>query len=82
MLVTFKMKHVQHWIDHLGRKRYRVRRSVNGKFKVLGELPVNGDPSSHEFQAAYHALLRGEKISDAGRQRHRARRIGLDEVDD
>jgi hypothetical protein len=59
-----------------------VRRSVNGKLKVLGELPVNGDPSSHEFQAAYHALLRGEKISDTGRQRHRVRRIGLDQVGD
>jgi hypothetical protein len=69
MLVTFKMKHFQHWIDHRGRHRYRVRR--NGKY--LGELPVNGDPSSPEFQAAYHAVLRGENISVAGRQRHRAR---------
>jgi hypothetical protein len=73
MLVTFKMKYVQHWIDHLGRKRYRVRRHINGKLTVLGELPVNGDPSSPEFQAAYHALLRGEKTDDVGRQRHRAR---------
>jgi hypothetical protein len=81
MLVTFKMKHVQHWIDHLGRNRYRVRRRIN-KLKVLGELPVNGDPSSLEFQAAYHALLRGEKISNAGHQRHRARRIVLDLVGD
>jgi hypothetical protein len=82
MLVTFRMKHVQHWTDEHGRKRYRVRRRINGKLKVLGELPVNGDPSSPEFQAAYHELLRGEKISDAGRQRYRAPRIGLDQVGD
>jgi hypothetical protein len=65
MLVTFKMKYVQYWTDEYGRKRYRVRR----KGKYLGELPVNGDPSSPEFQAAYHALLRGENMSDAGRPR-------------
>ena len=58
--------------DHLVGKRYRVRRLINGKLKVLGELPVNGDPSLPEFQAAYHALLRGEKIRDAGCQRDRA----------
>jgi integrase len=62
MLITaFKMKFVQHWIDHLGRKRYRVRRQK----KILGELPVNGDPSSPEFQAAYHAILRGDKAAAA-----------------
>jgi hypothetical protein len=81
MLVTIKMQHIQHWTDELGRKRYRVRRRINGKLTVLGELPVNSDPSSPEFQAAYHALLRGETIS-TGRQRHRARRVGLDQVGD
>jgi ribosome-binding protein aMBF1 (putative translation factor) len=58
-----KLKYVQHWFDHRGRHRYRLRR--NGK--ILGELPANGDPSSPEFQAAYHAVLRGEKTSDVGR---------------
>jgi integrase len=29
------------------------------------ELPVDSDPSSPEFQAAYHAALRGEKVADA-----------------
>jgi hypothetical protein len=71
---------LQHWTNELGRKRYRVRRRINDKLKVLGELPVNGDPSSPEFQA--NALLRGEKISDAGRQGHRARRVGVDQVGD
>jgi hypothetical protein len=29
------------------------------------ELPVNSDPSSPEFQAAYHAALRGEQPGQA-----------------
>jgi integrase/recombinase XerD len=56
MHVEFKMKHIQHWTDDLGRERYRFRRK--GYPRV--ELPVNGDPSSPEFQAAYHAAMRGE----------------------
>jgi integrase/recombinase XerD len=56
MRVEFKMKYIQHWTDDLGRERYRFRRE--GFPRV--ELPVNGDPSSPEFQAAYHAALRGE----------------------
>jgi len=55
------MKFVQHWVDHLNRHRYRIRRAG----KLLGELPVNGDPSSPEFMAAYHAILRGEKPGQA-----------------
>jgi len=57
MQVQFKMKFIQHWVDHLDRHRYRIRRAG----KLLGELPVNGDPSSPEFMAAYHAILKGEK---------------------
>ena len=34
---------------------------------------LEGWRNSPEFQAAYHALLRGEKTDDVGRQRHRAR---------
>jgi integrase len=56
-----KLKFIQHWIDELGRKRYRLRR--HGFPRI--ELPVNGDPSSPEFQAAYHAALRGEKSGQA-----------------
>jgi hypothetical protein len=50
------MKYIQHWTDDLGRKRYRFRR----KGFPRAELPVNSDPSSPEFQAAYHAAMRGE----------------------
>jgi integrase len=50
------MKYIQHWTDDLGRKRYRFRR--NGFPRA--ELPANSDPSSPEFQAAYHAAMRGE----------------------
>jgi hypothetical protein len=56
-----EMKYIQHWTDHLGRKRYRLRRRG---FKRV-ELPVDGDPDSVEFQAAYYAALRGEKPSEA-----------------
>ena len=59
MQVEFRMKYINHWTDHLGRKRYRFRRQ--GLPGV--ELPVDGDPSSPEFQAAYHAALRGEKTN-------------------
>jgi integrase len=61
MKVELELKHVQHWIDHLGRKRFRFRR--RGYPRI--ELPVNGDPNSPEFQAAYHAALRGQKTSAA-----------------
>jgi hypothetical protein len=61
MRVEFELRHVQCWTDHLGRNRYRFRR--RGYPRV--ELPVNGDPNSPEFQAAYHAALRGEKLDDA-----------------
>lgn len=57
MLVEFKMKYVHHFVDEHGRHRYRVRRNR----RHIGELPVNGDPNSAEFQARYHAILRGEK---------------------
>lgn len=57
MQIELKMKFVQHWVDALGRKRYRLRR--RGFPRI--ELPVNGDPASPEFQAAYHAALRGNK---------------------
>ena len=56
-----EMKYIQHWTDHLGRKRYRFRRRG---FKRV-ELPVDGDPDSVEFQAVYHAALRGEKPGEA-----------------
>src|SRR5262249_4546890 len=61
MQVEFKMKYIHHWCDHLGRKRYRFRRRG---FPGV-ELPVDGDPNSVEFQAAYHAALRGEKTNAA-----------------
>jgi hypothetical protein len=59
MQVEFKMKYIQHWTDHLGRKRFRFRR--RGFQRI--ELPVDSDPGSVEFQAAYHAALRGEKTN-------------------
>src|SRR5262249_19184533 len=52
-------KYINHWTDDLGRRRYRFRRKG---FPGV-ELPVDGDPSSPEFQAAYHAALRGEKTN-------------------
>jgi site-specific recombinase XerC len=61
MRVEFKMKYIQHWTDDLGRERYRFRR--RGYPRV--ELPVNGDPHSVEFAAAYFAALRGEKPEHA-----------------
>src|SRR5262245_61729289 len=61
MKVELKMKHMQVWTDHLGRRRYRFRR----KGFPLVELPVDGDPRSPEFQAAYHAAWRGEKPGEA-----------------
>src|SRR5262245_16035873 len=60
MQVELKMKFIQHWTDEHGRRRYRFRRKG---FRV--ELPVNGDPASPEFQAAYHAALRGEQPGEA-----------------
>src|SRR5262245_41376678 len=56
-----RLKFLNVWTDHLGRKRYRVRR--RGFPHV--ELPVDGDPNSPEFMAAYAAALRGEKVDDA-----------------
>src|SRR5262245_47116178 len=59
MQVEFKMKYIHHWTDHLGRKRSRFRR--RGLEGV--ELPDDSDTGSVEFQAAYHAALRGEKTN-------------------
>jgi integrase len=61
MRVELELQHIQHWVDHLGRKRYRFRR--RGYPRV--ELPVNSDPNSPEFQAAYHAAMKGQKLADA-----------------
>src|SRR6516165_1518513 len=61
MKIEVTMKYVQSWADHLGRRRYRFRRS--GYPRV--ELPVDADPASPEFQAAYHAAMRGEKTNAA-----------------
>jgi len=61
MQIEVKLKYIQHWVDHLGRRRYRLRR--RGFPRI--ELPVNGDPSSPEFQAAFHAALRGDKPDQA-----------------
>src|SRR5215471_28851 len=68
-----EMKYIQHWTDHLGRKRYRLRRRG---FKRV-ELPVDGDPDSVEFQAAYYAALRGEKPPRGGRRGCRTRRLWI-----
>jgi hypothetical protein len=62
MKVEFSMKYIQHWTDHLDRKRYRFRR--RGFPRV--ELPVDSDPSSPQFQAAYHRAMRGEKTNAVG----------------
>jgi integrase/recombinase XerD len=61
MRIEVTMKYVQRWEDHLGRRRYRFRRA--GYPRV--ELPVDADPSSPEFQAAYHAAMKGEKPAEA-----------------
>ena len=61
MQVELKMRYINHWIDDLGRHRYRFRRKG---FQGV-ELPVDSDPNSVEFQAAYHAAMRGEKLADA-----------------
>jgi site-specific recombinase XerD len=61
MKIELKMQYVQHWEDHLGRRRYRFRR--RGFPRV--ELPVDSDPASPECQAAYHAATRGEKTNAA-----------------
>jgi integrase len=65
MRVETDLPNVQHWTDHRGRRRARVRKYVNGVRKVLGELPVDSDPNSPEFLAAYHAIMRGERPADA-----------------
>src|SRR6516165_4929505 len=56
-----EMKYIHHWVDHLGRNRYRFRRRG---FPGV-ELPVDGDPNSPEFLAVYFAALRGEKTNAA-----------------
>jgi integrase len=65
MEVRTRLKYLDHWIDHLDRHRFRIR--MKGFPKT--ELPVNGDPNSHEFQSVYHAtlraMLRGEKPGEA-----------------
>jgi site-specific recombinase XerD len=61
MKIEVTMKYVQSWEDHLGRRRYRFRRA--GYPRV--ELPVDSDPASPEFQAAYHAAMKGEKTNAA-----------------
>jgi integrase len=57
MQIELKLRYIQSWTDGLGRRRHRFRRRG---FPGV-ELPVNSDPPSPEFQAAYHAALRGEK---------------------
>jgi integrase len=52
------MKYINHWVDGLGRHRYRFRRKG---FKGV-ELPVDSDPNSIAFQSLYHAALRGEPV--------------------
>ena len=61
MQINLKLRYIQTWTDTLGRKRYRFRRKG---FSGV-ELPVNSDPASPEFQAAYHAALRGERQDHA-----------------
>jgi len=56
MEVKTKLRYINDWIDDLGRHRYRFRR----KGYPGVELPVDSDPSSAEFMAAYFAALRGE----------------------
>jgi hypothetical protein len=48
------------WVDEHGRPALPAAR---GYPRI--ELPVNSDPSSAEFQAAYHAALRGEATQQA-----------------
>ena len=55
------MKYIHHWVDHLGRNRYRFRRRG---FPGV-ELPVDGDPNSPEFLAVYFAALKGSKTNAA-----------------
>jgi integrase len=61
MRVELKLKYIQSWTDEHGRKRYRFRRKGYARI----ELPVNAEPSSVEFQAAYFAALRGERQDHA-----------------
>lgn len=60
-IAEINLPYIWHWTDKLGRHRYRFRRCG---FPGV-ELPVDSDPASPEFQAAYHAALRGEKVADA-----------------
>ena len=61
MQIELKLRYIQGWTDELGRKRYRFRRK---DFPGV-ELPVNGDPASPEFQAAYFAALHGDRQEHA-----------------
>jgi integrase len=61
MQVQLKMKYINTWTDHLNRKPFRFRR--RGFPRI--ELPVDSDPSSPEFQAAYHAALAGRQTDAA-----------------
>src|SRR6516164_3923186 len=61
MEVKCELRYVNDWVDDLGRHRYRFRRKG---FKGV-ELPVDADPNSPEFMAAYFAALRGEKTNAA-----------------
>ena len=61
MQIELKLRYIQGWTDALGRRRFRFRRKG---FPGV-ELPVNGDPASPEFQAAYHAAMRGERQDHA-----------------
>jgi len=61
MRMSTELKYIHHWVDHLGRNRYRFRRRG---FPGI-ELPVDGDPNSPEFLAVYFAALRGEKTNAA-----------------
>lgn len=61
LIANIKLKYLQHWVDHLGRNRFRIRRKGHARI----ELPVNGDPQSQEFLAAYYAAMRGQPIGAA-----------------
>jgi hypothetical protein len=50
-----KLKYVQSWTDHLGRKRYRFRRKNHRLF----ELP---HPESPNFLATYNAAFEGRRL--------------------
>jgi integrase len=61
MQIELNLRYIQGWTDALGRRRFRFRRKG---FPGV-ELPVNGDPNSPEFMAAYFAAMRGERQDHA-----------------